>query len=278
MSSLRDRALDVVRRLPSLSGNGSRLLAALARRDAEVNELVAIIRRDPLLAGRVLEIANSGAFGRLRRIETIQHAIAFLGPPTLRRYAVSWTMSGLFRRLSLPPDWSITRFNMHSEATAQLADILCDSIPVASPDAALLAGLMHDVGKFVICAEAPDAIALIQSMRESGCTVTETERQLLGVDHAEISSMVAEHWRLSDDICHAIHFHHEPEQESVSGKIPLSQVLSKADQFINGLGLSFMSSPRDASTTLEIPGYETQIIRALSSFEGAWHATRAGDA
>src|SRR5690348_9755342 len=153
-SCLRDKAVSIIRRLPPLSAGGTKLLAALARRDTEVRELVAIIQRDPLLAAHVLEIANSGAFGRLRRIETIPHAVAFLGPPTLRRYAVSWTMSGLFKRLSLPAGWSMTRFSMHSEATAQLADILCEKIPVEGADAALLAGLVHDIGKFVICAEA----------------------------------------------------------------------------------------------------------------------------
>ena len=274
-AGLRDRALSVIRRVPRMSTSGTRLLAALARRDIDGRELVAIVQRDPVLAAHVLQLANSGAFGRLRRVETIPHAVAFLGQSTLRRYAVSWAMSGLFKRLSLPPGWSMTRFSMHAEATAQLVDILCDSIPVDGADAALLAGLVHDIGKFAICAAAPDAIGRILSVRTEGSTATECERQMLGIDHAEISSMAAEQWHLSDDTCRAIHFHHEPERDSSPKGIPLSLVLAKSDRFINGLGLSFLSSSWDATDRLEIPGYDTEVKRALKSFEVVWRASHA---
>lgn len=276
-AGLRDQALSVIRRVPRMSASASRLLAALARRDIEGRELISIIQRDPVLAAHVLQLANSGAFGRLRRIETIPHAVAYLGQSTLRRYSVTWAMSGLFKRLSVPPGWSMTRFSMHAEATAQLVDILCDSIPVEGADAGLLAGLVHDIGKFAICSAAPDVMSRILAERTQDRTATECERQMLGIDHAEISSMAAEQWRLSDDTCRAIHFHHEPERDSASKGIPLSLVLAKSDKFINGLGLSFLSSTWDATGRLEIPGYDTEVKRALKSFEVVWRASHAPD-
>src|SRR4030081_500215 len=151
---LRDRALKVLGRLPRLSAGGGRLLAFLAKRNVEPRDRSQIIQQDPMLAPNVLELANSGVFGRLRRVESIQHAVVLVGVPTLRRHALRWTIGGILRGLPEVPGWSTTKFNMHSEAVALLADTLCDHIHVPCADGAFIAGLVHDIGKFVICSEA----------------------------------------------------------------------------------------------------------------------------
>ena len=268
--ALRGRALSAIERLPRMSVGSARLLAALAMRDVEVKELVRIVQVDPLLAAHVLQIANSGAFGRRQRIESIPHAVAFLGPSTLRRYVLRWMIFGMFKRLALPKSWSTARFTMHSGATALLTDVVADRLPLKNGDAAYPAGLLHDIGKFVIAIEAPDALDLIAKMRETGDrSVTECEREALGIDHAEISSIAAEKWRLSEEVCRAIQFHHEPERDSNGSGPSLSLVLARADAYVNGQGLTFLSSPRDANPILHLPGHEHAVNEALKSFETA---------
>ena len=268
--SLRDKALKVLSRIPPLSAGASRFLAALAKRDVEAAELTAIIHRDPMLAPRVLELANSGVFGRLRRIESVRHAVALVGPATLRKYAIRWTIGGVFRSLPDMPKWSTSKFTMHSEATALLADALCDHMSIRGADGAFVAGLVHDIGKFVICAEADDAIDFIQSMHQmSDQSLSEIEREVLGIDHSELSSMAAQKWKLPDDVCEAVHWHHEPYRDPSPDDIPLSVVLSKADSFVNGLGLSFLSGPKEAQPVVDWPGYEDAFERALKSFATA---------
>lgn len=268
---VRDRALQAIERLPKLPVGATRVVAALARRDVETKELVAIVQRDPVLAARVLQTANSAGFGRVCRIESISHAVALLGPSTLRRHALSWAFTGVFKRISIPAHWSATKFTMHSEAVALLTDALCDHLPTAAGDAAYIAGLIHDFGKFVICAEAPEAIEVILSMRkETSLSITECEREVLDIDHAELSAMAAKNWRLSETICRGVHYHHQPERDSSAPQVPLSDVIGAADGFVNGLGLSFLSSPREATQTLEWPGQERAVAKALKSFEQAW--------
>ena len=274
-SGLRDRTEAALRRLPPISVAGSRFLATVAHRDVEVKELAATVAHDPLLTGRVLQLANSAAYGRARTIQSIPHAIAFVGVSTLRRYAISWTISGVLKRLPNVPHWSATKYSNHSEAVGGLADLLCEHIPVRSADGAYVAGLLHDIGKFVICAEAPDAIGLALSLREiSPESITDCERQMLGIDHAEISSMAAELWRFPEDICTAIRYHHDPERDPTTGAVTLSSLLYKCDAYVNGRGLTMLSSPVDAKETLEIPGYERAVNLALERFE-AVHKTSA---
>lgn len=272
--SVRDKALRVLKRLPTVSAGTSRFLAALSKRDVESRKLTALIEADPMLAPNVLQLANSGVFGRLRRIESIQHAVALLGPYTLRRHALGWTFTNLWRNLQELPRWSTARFTMHSEASALLADVLCDHLPVANADGAFVAGLVHDIGKFVICSEAAAHIDFILAQRDRGeKSVTEIERTVLGIDHAELSSMAADNWGLGDDICHAIFCHHEPHLDKTGAELSLSFALHKADQFVNGLGLNYLSAPADAVSEVDIPGYEDGIRSALEVFETAWKAT-----
>ena len=267
---LRDRAMRVLAKLPALSAGASAFLSALARRDVDHDRLVAIIQRDPMLAPRVLELANSGAFGRLNRVESIPRAVVLLGPSTLRRHGIRWTVGGLLKGLPDLPRWSTSRYTTHAEATALLADILCDHLPIGKyGDGAFIAGLVHDVGKFAICTEAsPETIDQILAMREtSPGSTSEIERSVLGIDHAEISSMAAEKWRLGDDVCQAIHFHHEPERDSNQNEIALSFLLSKSDSFVNGLGMNFLSPSSHVTDALDWPGYSREVDRAVRSFE-----------
>jgi HD-like signal output (HDOD) protein len=266
---LRDRAMRVLAKLPPLSAGASAFLAALARRDVDHDHLVAIIQRDPMLAPRVLELANSGAFGRLHRVESITRAVVLLGPSTLRRHGIRWTVGGLLKGLPDLPRWSTSRYTTHAEATALLADVLCDHLPIGKHgDGAFIAGLVHDIGKFAICAEASETIDHILTMRETSPESTsQIERDVLGIDHAEISSMAAEKWRLGDDVCQAIYFHHEPQRDSEHNEIALSFVLSKSDAFVNGLGMNFLSPSPDAANALHWPEYSCEVEVALQSFE-----------
>jgi len=269
--SLRDRALRVIDKLPRLSVGANRFLAALAKSEIENSQLVNIIQRDPMLAPRVLELANSSVFGRLHRIDSITHAVAMIGPSTLRRYGLRWTFGNLFKGLPNLPRWSTSRFTSHSEATALFAEILTDNLSVgAHGEGAFIAGLVHDIGKFVICAEASNEVDFILTMRAlSHESATEVERSILGIDHAEISSMAADQWRLGDEVCETILFHHQPERHPNGSLISPSLVLSKADSFVNGLGVEFLSTANDAAKEIEWPGHEKEVVHAVESFQAA---------
>jgi len=269
--SLRDRAAKVLAKLPPLSAGASRFLGALSKRDVENGQLVAIIQRDPMLAPRVLELANSGVFGRLRRVDQLSHAVALIGPSTLRRYGIRWTFGGLFRSLPDSRLWSTSKFTTHAEATALLTDIVCDQLPMGTHgDAAFVAGLVHDIGKFVLCSEVPEKVEFVLTARTLGReSVTEIERAVLGIGHAEISSMAADNWRLGDDVCQAIFYHHEPERDQSRSTIKLSEVLSKCDRFINGLGWQFLSTRSDTTDMLDFPGHEDEIKQSLETFQAS---------
>ncbi len=266
-TNLRQTSLKVVDRLPPIPGATGRLLAILAKRDLEVKDIVKLVENDPVLAGRILALANSGAYGRRRNIDSVKHAVAFVSVPAIRRNALSWAMGSVFRHFHTADNaaWSTMRFMTHSEHTATLCDLFCDYLPVQNAEAAYMVGLMHDIGKLVIAManhEAPGEV--LDFARLTGTPMVEAERELLGINHPEISGMVAERWHLPESIGDAVHRHHNPEPDDTSSA-PLSLVVAHANDVVHSIGLGIVPE-KPTNFELHWPGREFEVRAALDSF------------
>ncbi len=265
--NLRQPCLKVIDRLPPIPGATGRLLATLAKRDLEVKDLVKLAEGDAVLAGRVLALANSGAYGRRRNVDSIKYGIAFIGVSAIRRNALSWAMGSVFRHFKAAEGaaWSTTRFTAHSEHTAALCDIFCDHMPVREAEAAYMAGLTHDIGKLVIAMANHDAPGeVLDFIRLTGTHMVEAERELLGISHPEISGMVAERWHLPEAICDAVYRHHNPEADGEPAA-PLSLVVAQADSVVNSIGLGIVPE-RPVEFEIRWPGRESAARAALDTF------------
>jgi hypothetical protein len=73
----------------------------------------------------------------------------------------------------------------------------------------------------------------------------------------------------------AVRYHHEPERATAecpppAGTVDLSEVIQKADAYVNYLGMSLLPTlhvPPDAPA-LEFPGFPNVQKRVLTAFEG----------
>ena len=188
----------VLIRLPKMSPMSSGLLGKLARRNCSIAELTELGEKDALLSAGLLQLANSAAFARLQPIRTLRHAISMIGLGTMRKFALAVSVSNLFSRFKIASSFSLTRFNAHSVATGTLTELLCEELPVQSSEQAFLAGMLHDVGKLLIAVNLPkqyDDILAVRAVRRA--PLIECERELLDIDHAELSALAIERWDLS---------------------------------------------------------------------------------
>jgi len=94
-----------------------------------------------------------------------------------------------------------------------------------SADYALVAGLLHDVGKLVLAANLPEeyASALAFAARE-GIGLPGAEYEVFGATHAEVGAYLLGLWGLPDPIVAATAFHHSPTRSQAKQFSPLTAV------------------------------------------------------
>lgn len=138
--------------LPSAGGCLGALEQALDKPNAPRSaDLAAIIRRDPALSARVLQIANASFFGGGSRVSDVDGAVSLVGAPCLQ---------DLHRRNALAAGWSnkthapldLDRAARHALVVAQTAKATLRDPRAA--EAAYTAGLVHSIG-WLILASAP---------------------------------------------------------------------------------------------------------------------------
>jgi len=269
------RSLD---RLPPFSPILNRLMASLASEEVSFGELAGIIEKDTVLAGNVLRLVNSALYGLPGTVSSVRHAVAILGLNKLRNVVMGMSIWRVWRGARTPEAWSGARFNLHSVATAILADLLVERVPVPYPEGAFVAGLLHDLGKLLIAISMPHESGLIQALFESGdLALEECERQIIGATHPALSGLALRKWNLPGPIQTAVAFHHAPQQAN-EGQLHLSHVVEAADQLAIDLGHSTWPpehQPQGRSQAL-LPalGLSRQVPELLAHFSPEFEALR----
>jgi len=196
----------------------SQLMTACNDTNATVREVTEIIKSDPGLSTRLLQLANSPMYGFSVEIRSIDHATVVLGMRALRDLAVSTAVGDVFDA----GDAATTKIRQdlwqYSLAVGCVARLLAADVEDVVPDEAFLGGVIHDVGKLFILDH--DSVGYIQLL--SGYDLTElpaAEIETYGLAHTEVGQRCAQFWGLPDEIIDVIRFHHDPEEADFGGAL-----------------------------------------------------------
>lgn len=240
----RELLLSTVRELPALPAVLLELIELLRREDVAADQLASRISHDQALAAKTLRLANSSFYGVPRQVKSVADAIAVLGLRTLRTVVTAAAFTGSFKPQAGNP-FNFNAFWRHSIGTAVCAKLLAEATRLDA-EAAFTLGLLHDIGRLVLASCFPQAHAQMLDHRQAhDTTVLESERAILGIDHAEVGALMAEHWRFSPDLIDAIRHHHGP---AASARPGLAGLVHVADNIAHALDLSRLED--DAVPTL----------------------------
>jgi HD-like signal output (HDOD) protein len=211
----------------------SEILATLDDPEANLNVLTGLIKLDPVIAARVLSLANLAALRtrHLSDIRDIYTATSLIGMGRVRQMALISSLLDYFDTIS--PAGISSTFWQHCVAVG----VCCEEVALhidesVSADSALIAGLLHDIGQLWLYRFSSEAFrdAWGQALAHSR-GIEDVERESFGVDHSTIGTWLAEFWALPPGICAAIGHHHDPDQYLTESLVPIvhvSEVLSNA--------------------------------------------------
>ena len=202
-------AVGRIRQLPALPRVYARLRNVMAREGASAGEVAEVIAEDSAVTAKVLHVVNSAFFRHARPISRIEQAVVHLGFNAIRNLALSAEVFCAWSRVALPPGFEPEKLQEHAGNVASAAHALAGTNSWA--DDALLAGLLHDIGYWVLLQQCPQEVARAVALAEErNLPLCEAERIVLDATHAEVGAYLLGLWGLPYPTLEAIAFHHDP--------------------------------------------------------------------
>ncbi len=212
-SMIRARILRATADLPPLPTAVLRIMREAELPDSSVSRLEKIVLTDQALTAQLLRVVNSAYYGMSGEVSSVSQAIMILGFQQVRNLAMSLSALSTFHPTSARQRDTVKCFWAHAFATAAATHFFKElkRLPekVAAP--LFVGGLIHDVGRlflFVNYTSAYDQV-LDRAARE-GTSAEEAEKSLLGTTHAEVGLLIAQHWKLPENLQQMIGEHEGP--------------------------------------------------------------------
>ncbi len=191
---------------------------ALARDpDSSVSDLADIISYDAALTANLLKMANSSYFGRREKIDTVNQACAFLGMDQIVDLVFMTSSAENLAPAHAGYDLDKGELWKNSVSSALIARELAEKEEGRDVHLIFTAALLKDIGKVVLNQYVADAFAKIDALvTQQGVTFKTAEKEVLGIDHAELGAVVAKTWRFSSTMQDIIRNHHQPGKATVA--------------------------------------------------------------
>jgi len=210
--------------------------------DVAIADLVRVISTDQGLAAKVLRVANSSFYARLRRVETLREAIMTIGLRNIQSIVLSHVAKDFNNQFG-SGEYAIWE---HSLATAVICVSLAEKTRRATIEDALLAGLLHDIGKTILCTALPDEFnAIAQAVYERDLGSHVAEAAVLGFSHADVGGATSKIWRFPEKVTAGVAYHHalKSAQSQASDHLALVCIINLADHYARALGFSIRPTP-----------------------------------
>lgn len=222
--------------LPSLSPALRHIISVVNNPESSSTDVARVLRLDPVIAGKVLRLANSVYTGIPSTVSSLQNAVTLLGLKRISSLVLVCGFKINSYRSNIP--FSLRKFWRHSVSVALVAESIAKHLKryeVVDANEVFSSAVLHDIGKLVMGIFFPQIISSSYNKASSkkipfNCAESED------ANHAKIGEKLADTWNLPADLRAAIgghHWHSNPDEY-----LELLSIIHVSDIMVHMLGIS----------------------------------------
>ncbi len=176
---------------------------------ASAEDISAAICQDPVIAARLIRLANSPLFAVSSPLETVTEAVMRVGTKNVGDLVQTTVIVSRFRGLPQKV-LRIEDFWRHSIAVGLGTQLLAKARDKGMGERFFLMGLMHDLGRLVLLHQLPEKMAEIIRVSPKSCKpLYQLEKEEIGFDHTDVGRALFELWKLPQGLAECMANHHK---------------------------------------------------------------------
>jgi HD-like signal output (HDOD) protein len=178
--------------LPTLPDIAMKVRIAVSKGMFSARELAEIIATDAALSARLMQIANSPLYRGSGEIKTIHMAVTRLGNSTIRTLVTSLVIQQMFKPSNSMLTDYFHKIWAHGVKVSAISRAISAFVPHLNTDEAMLAGLLHQIGKLPI-------LTLVEKLPEFRDNPSRLDK-LLEQAHPQVGKIIMDSWNFPQDL------------------------------------------------------------------------------
>jgi putative nucleotidyltransferase with HDIG domain len=256
-----------------------KVLRIIEKGEYDIDRIGREVRKDQVISARILKLANSAIYTKRKKVESLDHALVFLGQDLLVRLVISAAVQSYFDQSGMGYSLCKGGIYHHAIGVALVAEQIAILTEKVAPARAYTAGLLHDIGKVVLDQYVTAVYPLFyRNLIEENHDVIAVERQLLGTDHIQVGHYLARRWDFPEPLIQCIRHHHHPDAGSPQSELAVIVFLADLlmSRFNSGLEIECHDTRRLTRQLSTLGLTEERFVELVDMIPGA--ALKHGEA
>ncbi len=212
MSDLKSiiKKIDSLKPVPQVA---NKVMSIARDPNSSMADLSKVIIYDAAVTANLLKVANSAYFGMSGKVNSVHQAIVYMGMSQVIDLVTLASSSEDLKSAQEGYDLDAGELWKYSISSALIARDLAEKKRAQDSNLIFTAALLKDIGKVILSQYVGDSYKKINTLvAEKDFSFREAEKEVIGIDHAELGGMVAETWKFSPKMVEIIRNHHHPDE------------------------------------------------------------------
>jgi HD-like signal output (HDOD) protein len=252
--------------LPVLPEVAQRVLASIHDPVADMHDVAGLLAGDAVLGARVMQLANSVAYGGTSRISALPEACARLGMKRIAHVVHLTAQVDAYRMLGPRYREFLGRLWRHSVAAAQCVDMVAAGARLRLEESPFVAGLVHDIGKLVLA-----DVVLNRYTGPIGQLQHSPERLMEAIEeyHTLAGLHAIQKWGLPSAVAVAVYFQSRPLSAPNGDGKTLALAVGLADAMATAAGFGLQDDHKaDLANHPAIAAFELDLSTLAAYCDG----------